>query len=101
MVMLMLLKCLLVFFAEPTQELGLTPETITVMGSPFALFGLYTLPWSSPSWWKPSTFGGDVGMKIIMETRLIKDLICRNLKGKCPDSIGFKVPKSHATHSDL
>jgi len=81
------------FFAEPTQELGLTPETITVMGSPFALSGLYTLPYSAPTWWKPSTYGGETGWKIVRETTF-DDFICRNLvfpKGQeCDrDLIGF------------
>jgi len=80
------------FFAEPTQVLGLTPETITVMGSPFALAGLYTLPYSAPTWWKPSTYGGETGWKLVKETTF-DDLICRNLylKGKeCDrDLVGF------------
>jgi len=66
------------FFSEPTQELGLTPETITVMGSPFALSGLYTLPYSAPTWWKPSTFGGQLGWNLIKETSF-DDFVCRNL----------------------
>jgi prostaglandin-endoperoxide synthase 2 len=83
------------FFAEPTEAGGLTPETITAMGAPYSLFGLYTHPLSSPHWWKPSTFGGDVGMKIVTENT-VEDFVCRNLylkKGeKCP-IVKFTVPE--------
>lgn len=84
------------FFAEPTEAGGLTPETITAMGAPYSLFGLYTHPLSSPHWWKPSTFGGEVGMKIVTENTL-HDFVCRNLhlkKGeKCP-YVKYTVPDS-------
>jgi prostaglandin-endoperoxide synthase 2 len=86
------------YFAEPTDKGGLTPETITAMGAPYSLFGLYTHPISSPYWWKPSTFGGEVGMKIVTENTL-QDFVCRNLnlkKGeKCP-VIKYTVPTTPA-----
>lgn len=96
------------FFAEPTVPGGLTPETITAMGAPYSLFGLYTHPISSPQWWKPSTFGGEVGMKIITENTL-HDFVCRNLrlkKGeKCPYVVytvpDTSTPKFYESKSEL
>lgn len=57
-------------------------ETMVEMGAPFSLKGLMGNPICSPDYWKPSTFGGEVGFKII-NTASIRSLICNNVKG-CP-----------------
>ncbi|KAF7470860.1 hypothetical protein GHT09_017846 [Marmota monax] len=63
-------------------------ETMVEIGAPFSLKGLLGNPICSPHYWKPSTFGGEVGFKII-NTASIQSLICRNVKG-CP-FISFSV----------
>ncbi|XP_004424973.1 PREDICTED: prostaglandin G/H synthase 2 [Ceratotherium simum simum] len=57
-------------------------ETMVELGAPFSLKGLMGNPICSPDYWKPSTFGGEVGFKII-NTASIQSLICNNVKG-CP-----------------
>ncbi|ELV13895.1 Prostaglandin G/H synthase 2 [Tupaia chinensis] len=57
-------------------------ETMVELGAPFSLKGLMGNPICSPEYWKPSTFGGEVGFKII-NTASIQSLICNNVKG-CP-----------------
>lgn len=57
-------------------------ETMVELGAPFSLKGLMGNPICSPQYWKPSTFGGEVGFKII-NTASIRSLICNNVKG-CP-----------------
>uniref|UniRef100_A0A8D2GTB0 Prostaglandin G/H synthase 2 n=2 Tax=Urocitellus parryii TaxID=9999 RepID=A0A8D2GTB0_UROPR len=63
-------------------------ETMVEMGAPFSLKGLMGNPICSPHYWKPSTFGGEVGFKII-NTASIQSLICHNVKG-CP-FVSFSV----------
>ena len=63
------------------------------MGAPFAMKGLMGNPVSNPKYWKPSTFGGELGFNIAKTTTL-KDLFCRNMKS-C-DYIDFKVPSEIA-----
>ncbi|VTJ92342.1 Hypothetical predicted protein [Marmota monax] len=63
-------------------------ETMVEIGAPFSLKGLLGNPICSPHYWKPSTFGGEVGFKII-NTASIQSLICRNVKG-CP-LVSFSV----------
>ena len=53
--------------------------------------GMMANPISSPHYWKPSTFGGDVGFNIA-KTTTIKDLFCRNMKIQECNHIGFKIP---------
>ncbi len=49
-------------------------------------------PISSPQYWKPSTFGGQVGFDMV-KTASIRGLFCRNMKGPC-GHIAFKLPES-------
>lgn len=64
-------------------------ETMVEMGAPFSLKGLMGNPICSPHYWKPSTFGGEVGFQIV-NTASIQSLICNNVKG-CPVT-AFNVP---------
>ncbi|XP_008070969.1 prostaglandin G/H synthase 2 [Carlito syrichta] len=64
-------------------------ETMVELGAPFSLRGLMGNAICSPAYWKPSTFGGEVGFKII-NTASIQSLICNNVKG-CPFT-SFNVP---------
>ncbi|XP_007667187.1 prostaglandin G/H synthase 2 [Ornithorhynchus anatinus] len=57
-------------------------ETMVELGAPFSLKGLMGNPICSPEYWKPSTFGGEVGFEII-NTASLQTLICNNVKG-CP-----------------
>lgn len=61
------------------------------IGGPYAVKGMMSNPISSPQYWKPSTFGGDVGFNIV-KTTTIRQLFCRNMKpGEC-GHVAFKMP---------
>jgi len=64
--------------------------SIVEMGGPYSVKGLMANPICSPKYWKPSTFGGDIGFKIV-NTASLEKLFCSNIKGKCP-LVSFKVP---------
>nr|ADB65785.1 cyclooxygenase [Caprella sp. KV-2010a] len=70
---------------------SLTPLTMVNVGGPWSVKGLIANPICSPHWWKPSTFGGDVGFDIVNSASLEK-LFCNNMKSKCKN-IAFKVPR--------
>uniref|UniRef100_A0A4W3KAM7 Prostaglandin G/H synthase 2 n=1 Tax=Callorhinchus milii TaxID=7868 RepID=A0A4W3KAM7_CALMI len=72
-------------------------ETMVEMGAPFSLKGLMGNPICSPQYWKPSTFGGNVGFDIV-NTFSLQKLICNNVKGPCP-FVTFSVPESTASNS--
>ncbi|GAB6032189.1 Prostaglandin G/H synthase 2, variant 2 [Chamberlinius hualienensis] len=69
-----------------------TPMTMVEIGGPYSVKGLMANPICSPSYWKPSTFGGEIGMNII-QTATLQKLFCLNLKkgDSCP-RISFSVP---------
>uniref|UniRef100_A0A287DFI7 Prostaglandin-endoperoxide synthase n=1 Tax=Ictidomys tridecemlineatus TaxID=43179 RepID=A0A287DFI7_ICTTR len=62
-------------------------------------------PMCSPHYWKPSTFGGEEGFKII-NTASIQSLICRNVKG-CPfdplltKTVTINASTSHSRLEDI
>ena len=70
---------------------GMTGLTVVTLGGALSVFGLYSNPICSEKWWKPSTFGGDVGMEII-NTATVYKLFCQNIKGDCP-LVSFVVPE--------
>ncbi|XP_039264230.2 prostaglandin G/H synthase 2-like [Styela clava] len=74
---------------EKRRDRQLFGETLATMGAPYSLKGLYGSPLASPGWWKPSTFGGEVGFNIVKEASLQK-MVCDNVEG-CP-TVGFTVP---------
>ena len=78
------------FFLE--QSLSTSPFGITTVafGAPYSLRGLLSNPVSSAEYWKPSTFGGEVGFDIV-KTSSLEKLFCQNIKGKCP-LVTFTVP---------
>ena len=65
-------------------------SSIIEIGSPFSVKGLMANYICSPQYWRPSTFGGDVGFDIV-KTATIEKLFCQNIKGKCP-VVSFQVP---------
>ncbi|KAL7647573.1 UNVERIFIED_CONTAM: hypothetical protein RMT77_001173 [Armadillidium vulgare] len=71
---------------------SVTGLTMVNVGGPMSLKGLISNPICSPGWWKPSTFGGEVGFNIV-KTASLKKLFCNNIKGPC-DHIAFSVPKN-------
>ena len=78
------------FFVEkglPTSPFGIT---MIAVGAPYSLRGLLSNPVSSPTYWKPSTFGGDVGFDIV-KTATLEKLFCQNIAGECP-LVTFTVP---------
>ncbi|XP_070252132.1 prostaglandin G/H synthase 2-like [Myotis yumanensis] len=90
-----LYPALLVEEPRPDSIFG---ETMVELGAPFSLKGLMGNPICSPHYWKPSTFGGEVGFKII-NTASIQSLICNNVKG-CPStsfSVGDPQPTKTVT----
>ncbi|KAB7496601.1 Prostaglandin G/H synthase 2 [Armadillidium nasatum] len=73
---------------------SLTGLTMVNVGGPWSVKGLISNPICSPGWWKPSTFGGEVGFNIV-KTASLKKLFCNNIKGPC-DHIAFLCTKEHA-----
>ena len=82
------------FFVE--KGLSTSPFGITLIaaGAPYSLRGLLSNPVSSPTYWKPSTFGGEVGFNMV-KTATLEKLFCQNIKGKCP-LVTFTVPTNIA-----
>nr|ALG96656.1 cyclooxygenase [Macellomenia sp. JCH-2014] len=63
------------------------------MGASHSVTGLISNPICSPAYWKPSTFGGNVGFDIIKMATLER-LFCNNIEGDCPE-ISFSVPEKY------
>ncbi|KAM9808154.1 prostaglandin G/H synthase 1-like [Neosynchiropus ocellatus] len=74
---------------EKVLDGGIFGESMVQMGAPFSLKGLMGNPLCSPEYWKPSTFGGDVGFDIV-KTATLKKLVCENTRW-CP-YVGFRLP---------
>lgn len=74
---------------ERTRPGTIFGESMVEMGAPFSLKGLLGNPICSPMYWKPSTFGGQVGFNIVNSATL-KKLVCLNMK-TCP-YVAFSVP---------
>ncbi|XP_053549836.1 prostaglandin G/H synthase 2 [Bombina bombina] len=72
-------------------------ETMVELGAPFSLKGLMGNAICSPEYWKPSTFGGNVGFEIV-NTASLQKLICNNVKD-CPYT-SFNVPKNRPTDNE-
>ncbi|XP_062622377.1 prostaglandin G/H synthase 2-like [Saccostrea cucullata] len=75
---------------EKRRHKTLFGPSIVEMGSPYSIKGLIANPICSPKYWKPSTFGGDVGFDLV-KTASLKKLFCENMKGECPE-VTFRVP---------
>lgn len=82
------------FFVE--KGLSTSPFGITLIaaGAPYSLRGLLSNPVSSAEYWKPSTFGGDIGFEMV-KTATLEKLFCQNIAGKCP-LVTFTVPEDIA-----
>lgn len=65
-------------------------DSMVQIGAPYSVKGLMANPICSPKYWKPSTFGGEVGFNIVKSSS-IRKLFCDNIKGKCP-LVSFRVP---------
>ena len=78
-----------VFAEKHNEKIGLS-QCIVEIGASYSITGILANPLCSPQYWKPATFGGDVGFDIVRDSTL-KKLICNNSEGKCPE-FGFKVP---------
>ncbi|AAP50751.1 rh10 [macacine betaherpesvirus 3] len=77
------------FLVEKPRPNAIFGESILELGAPFSLKGLMANVICSPGYWKPSTFGGDVGFGIV-KSATIQSLVCSNVKG-CPLA-AFRVP---------
>nr|XP_008122862.1 PREDICTED: prostaglandin G/H synthase 1 [Anolis carolinensis] len=81
---------------EKAQPRAIFGESMVEIGAPFSLKGLLGNPICSPEYWKPSTFGGETGFRLV-KTTTFRDLVCRNLKAKeekeCP-YVAFQVPET-------
>lgn len=75
---------------EKPRHNAIFGETMVEMGAPYSLKGLMGNPICSPEYWKPSTFGGQVGFQIV-NTASLQRLVCNNVKGPCPVA-SFNVP---------
>nr|ALG96655.1 cyclooxygenase [Meiomenia swedmarki] len=69
-------------------------QTMLEMGAGFSVTGLLSNPICSRKYWKPSTFGGEVGFNIVKSATSLQELFCRNIQGDCP-TISFTVPKKY------
>lgn len=91
---------------EKTRPGAIFGQSMVEMGAPFSLKGLMGNPICSPEYWKPSTFGGQVGFDIVNSASL-KKLVCLNCK-TCP-YVAFHVPppgyslqkKASGSHAEL
>ena len=83
---------------EKRRDVGLFSMTLTEIGIMRAFQGIFGDPLFSPSWWRPSTFGGKIGWQLVNAKVTLQDLICRNVKGRCP-TVSFTVPDEG--HIDL
>ncbi|XP_076854213.1 prostaglandin G/H synthase 1 isoform X1 [Brachyhypopomus gauderio] len=80
---------------EKTRSGAIFGESMVEMGSPFSLKGLFGNPICSPEYWKPSTFGGQIGFDVVNSASLEK-LVCLNTKW-CP-YVSFQVPLPGSPH---
>ena len=81
-------------FLLEKSDRSVTPFSMVNIGGPYAVKGMMANPLSSPQYWKPSTFGGQVGFDIV-KSASIEKLFCNNMKaGEC-DQISFYVPKQN------
>ena len=71
----------------------MTPMSTVGIGGPYAVKGMMANPLSSPHYWKPSTFGGDVGFDIV-KSATIEKLFCSNMKAEQCKNIRFRVPEA-------
>ncbi|XP_039220154.1 prostaglandin G/H synthase 1 isoform X1 [Crotalus tigris] len=74
---------------EKTYSNGIFGQSMIEMGAPFSLKGLLGNPICSPEYWKPSTFGGAAGFRIV-NTASLEKLVCLNVK-RCP-YVAFHTP---------
>ena len=81
-------------YLEKTRYHSTFGATVVEIGAPFSVKGLLSNPVSSPQYWKPSTFGGEVGFAIA-KTATLEKLFCLNIKGDCP-LVMFRVPEDIA-----
>ena len=83
---------------ERTRQNSIFGESMVEMGAPFSLKGLLGNPLCSPTYWKPSTFGGNVGFDIVNSATL-KKLVCLNTR-TCP-YVAFSVPTEEKSDSKV
>ncbi|KAG5834542.1 hypothetical protein ANANG_G00262590 [Anguilla anguilla] len=74
---------------EKTRPGAIFGQSMVEMGAPFSLKGLMGNAICAPHYWKPSTFGGQVGFDLVNSATLQK-LVCLNTK-TCP-YVAFQVP---------
>lgn len=74
---------------EKTRPGAIFGQSMVEMGAPFSLKGLMGNAICAPHYWKPSTFGGQVGFDLVNSASLEK-LVCLNTK-TCP-YVAFQVP---------
>jgi len=76
-------------FIEKRRPGGLFGSTITQRGTPSTFQGVFGHPLLSEKYWTPSTFGGEVGWKIVNTPVNLEELIRRNTqKWNGPDKAG-------------
>ena len=78
------------FFMEKRVHGSPFGITFVTTGAPYSFRGIFSHPVSSPEYWKPSTFGGEVGFDMV-KTASLEKLFCLNIKGECP-LVAFRVP---------
>lgn len=81
---------------EKVRKRAMFGSSIIEIGGAFSVKGLMSNFICSPQYWKPSTFGGEVGFNII-KTASLQKLFCENIKGNCP-LVTFRVPDFNENH---
>ena len=84
-------------YAEKRLRKNPFSAALTDIMSPSAIQGYFSHFLFSPHFWRPSTFGGEIGMDIVMETSLEK-LFCRNIPGDCPP-VYLRAPGDYAENN--
>ena len=90
---------------EQTKPWGLFSTTLSHLGIVCAAQGLFSDILFSPKWWRPSTYGGKIGWKIVNTEVTVQEFICRNIEGDCPE-LQFEAPENdyvdpHRNHDEL
>ena len=83
--------------AEKRRHEGIFGPGMYQLIAPFSLQGFFSSPVCTPRFWRPSTFGGDVGFNIIKTTN-VRNLFCRNMPGEC-GLVSFRVPGENAENN--
>ena len=76
--------------AEKRMDKAIMSVFMNDLMLPGAIQSYFANPIFSHHYWKPSTFGGQVGFNIV-QTASLQKLFCENIPGECPP-VFFRAP---------